>query len=319
MEIRIATFNIYWFPSSSFAGNRRTSGDLGKLREVIKRLDSDVLVFQEILDLESLEDLLSGVIQGRTYSLRDQAGGWAASGVGQEGGMKVPVAFDSSRLQLLEAGSARNAEDPPPSKGRRDPVAARLKPLDGGVPFTVIGVHLKSGSLTVGPDPSTEEDEARVREMDRLARWIRSSSAITQGEPAVLLGDFNALQRNAALAPLAPGGELSSWSWPEPRFAWSLAPAPVEADLPETERWTTHLDREVIDHVMLSPGVQVASGPWVYAFDHDRDWLEAAGISREWLEERSYTLAPDNGPVRNLENLHRISDHRPVRVSITLP
>jgi endonuclease/exonuclease/phosphatase family metal-dependent hydrolase len=325
MEVRIATFNIFWFPSSSFIGNRRSEEDREKIREVIKRLDADILVFQEILDLEALEGLLSGLIPGRSYCLRDQAGHWAASTIGQKQGMKVPLAFDSNKLELLEVGSALTAAQPPAPKGRRDPVAARLRPLGGGPPLTVIGVHLKSGVLTASSTPSTPDDVIRVEEMARLTEWIKTSAPITPGgqarpidEPTVLIGDFNAVRGNAALNPLSPAGALASYSWPEPRFASTMLPSPVEVNLPLLERWTTHLDRKVIDHVILSPEVKLIETPWVYAFDRDDSWLQAAGVSQDWLEEMDYTLKPKHGSPGDVENLHRVSDHRPVRVSVEL-
>jgi len=95
-------------------------------------------------------------------------------------------------------------------------------------------------------------------------------------------------------------------------------PSPVEVNLPLLERWTTHLDRKVIDHVILSPGVKLIETPWVYAFDRDDSWLQAAGVSQDWLEEMDYTLKPKHGSPGDVENLHRVSDHRPVRVSVEL-
>ncbi|HEY0380277.1 MAG TPA: hypothetical protein VGC87_25410 [Pyrinomonadaceae bacterium] len=324
MEVRIATFNIFWFPSSSFIGNSRSAEDLEMLREVIKRLDADVLVFEEILDLEKLEGLLSDLIPGRSYSLRDKDEQWSASTLEQQHGMKVPLAFDSNKLELLEVGSARLAGQAPTPTGRRDPVAARLRPLGGGPPLTVIGVHLKSGMLTQGA-PSTHDDEVRVEEMANLTKWITTSAPIKPGgparpggEPTVLIGDFNAVDGNAALTALLPGGKLSSWSRPKPRFTSAMSPSPVEVHLPPEERWTTHLDREIIDHVILSPEVQLFDGPWVYAFDRDDSWLQAAGVTRDWLEEKGFTFTPKNEEPKPMENLHHISDHRPVRVSVNL-
>ncbi len=324
MELRIATFNIYWYPSSSFVGNRRSEADRGKIREVIRRLDADVLVFQEILDLADLEDLLSHLIPTRSYRLRDTAGRWTASGADQQDGMKVVVAFDGNRLELVEAGTARMPDAAPASKGRRDPVAARLR-VPGGTPFTVIGVHLKSGVLTVGSKDTTPDDDVRIEEMRGLTEWITTAAPIGPGgkarqadEPTVLIGDFNAVRGNAALRSLVPGGALSSWSWPAPRFASAMLPSPQEAPLPEIERWTTHLDRMVIDHVIASPKTKVVDGPWVYAFDHDESWMQAAGVTREWLGERDYPLTPEKKSADRIENLHRISDHRPVRVTIEL-
>lgn len=274
MEVRIATFNIFWFPSSTFIGNQRSSEDLPKIREVIKRLDSDILVFEEILDLVTLEQLLANVIPGRSYSLRDQAGHWAASSTGDD--LKVALAFDSKKLERLDVGNARLAGELPAPHRIRDPVAARLRPLGGGPSFMVIGVHFKSGDLTVPPMPSTDEDDTRKKEVAKLSKWINTSAPIVPGglarpvdEPTVLIGDFNALRGNVALEPLMPGGVLSTWSWLPPRFASTLLPKPVEINLPSGERWTTHLDRKIIDHIIVSPEVKVTDGPWAYAFDYD--------------------------------------------------
>jgi hypothetical protein len=92
MDVRIATFNIYWFPSSSFIGNRRSQIDQGIIREVIRRLDADIIIFifQEILDLTALEELLSAFAPARSYRLRDETGRWIASGAEKKNDMKVP-------------------------------------------------------------------------------------------------------------------------------------------------------------------------------------------------------------------------------------
>ena len=319
MEVRIATLNIFFFPEG-FVSNKRTNADLEMIRDVIRRLDSDIIVFQEINDLEKLEQLMVNVIPGRTYSLRDQAGHWAASNIGPD--MKIPLAFDSNKLELLEVGSARNADDPPASKSMRDSVAARFRPRGGVTSFTVVGVHLKSGILTVAPDKNTN-DEKREVQMRNLTKWITKLVSITPGgptrpahEPTVLIGDFNALRGNVALMPLSQGGDLATWSWPVPRFASAMLPAPVEVNLPQWERWTTHLDRKIIDHVIVSPEVKLIDGPWAYAFDYDESWLQAAGVTKQWLEDMGYTFHPVNESPKVMENLHHITDHRPVRVSI---
>jgi hypothetical protein len=323
MEVRIATFNIYWFPSSTFIGNQRSSEDLGNIREVIKRLDSDILVFEEILDLGTLEQLLANVIPGRSYSLKDQAGHWAASSIGDD--LKVALAFDSNSLEPLDIGNARLADELPALQGRRDPVAARLRPRGDGPSFMLIGVHFKSGVLTVPPQNPTPDDLKRKKEVAKLTEWIKTSAPIIPGgharpvdEPTVLIGDCNAVRGNVALEPLLPGGVLSTWSWPPPRFASTMVPEPVEINLPPGERWTTHLDKEIIDHVIVSPGVKLTDGPWAYAFDYDNSWLQAAGVTKTWLEERSYTFTPEGKPPIKMENLHHITDHRPVRVTIEL-
>ena len=323
MEVRIATFNIYWFPSSTFIGNQRSEEDLRKIREVIRRLDSDILVFEEILDLQALEHLLANVIPERSYSLKDPDGHWAASAT-TGNGMKVALAFDRNRLEILDVGAARLAGQPAATHGKRDPVAARLRPRGGGPSFMVIGVHFKSGELTVGP-PVTQADSDRVIEVANLTEWIRTTAPILPGnkvrpedEPTMLIGDFNAVRGNAALQPFSAGGVLSTWSWPQPRFATAMLPEPVEYEPPLADRWTTHLDRKIIDHVIGSPEVNVTDGPWAYAFDHDESWLQAANVTEAWLEEPDYVFTPEQGDPTAHENLHHITDHRPVRVTVKL-
>ncbi len=325
MKVRIASFNIYWFPSSSFIGNHRSQEDLDKLREVIRRLDADVIVFQEIVDLAALEGLLSGLTPNREYQLRDAAGNWIASGAAKKGDQKVSLVFDSRTLELLEGGTALRAGDPPASKGRRDPVAARLRPRGGGPAFTVIGVHLKSGLLTEGPTPSTPDDQIRIEETEKLTAWITQLAPLTPGgpqrpagEPTVLVGDFNAVDGNVAFKPFSAAGPLASWSQPAPRFTTKMLPSPTEANLSPNDRWTTHLDKKVIDHILVAPGTKVADGPWVYAFDRDDSWLKAVGVTGQWLEAQDYLLSPANGPAKKVENLHHISDHRPVWVDVAL-
>lgn len=321
MEVRIATFNIFWFASSTFIGNQRSPADLSKLQEVIKRLDADIIVFEEILDLPILEDLVTGV-PDRSYSLRDQGDRWISSSTGS--GLKVALAFDSDKLQLIEAGTARNPGEAPASHGKRDAIAVRVRPRDGGSPLTVIGVHLKSGTLTVG-EPVTADDFTRVAEMEKLTRWILNLAPIAPngqarqaGEPTVLIGDFNAVRGNAALTSLSPGGALAQWSWPDPGFATAVSPDVVPVNLPPAERWTTHVDMKIIDHIIMSPQVRVIDGPWAYAFDRDNSWLQAAGVTQAWFEQLGCTFNPAVGHPSQVANLHRVSDHRPVLVSVDL-
>jgi hypothetical protein len=314
MDVRIATLNIFGYPAS-FLGNTRDAGDRAKVGELIKRLDSDIIVFQEIVDLDDLERLLSGLVHAREYRLKDAAGRWIASGGGGTG-MKVVLAFDRKRLELLEAGKAMKAGQPTATGGMRDPVAARLRPVGGVESLTVVGVHLKSGYLNVGPaqDP---DDDVRVQEVNNLIDWIESLWPILpDGQPRP---DFNAVRGNISVAPILSGAKLVSWSWPEPHFASTMSPSPVPLNLPESERWTTHLDKKIIDHVLLSPEVKLVEGPWVYVFDGDASWLAAAGVSEAWLEKKDYIMTPGNPPTPvKKENLHRITDHRPVRLTVAL-
>ncbi len=323
MDVRIATLNIFGYPSS-FLGNERDDKDRAMIGELIKLLDADIIVFEEIVDIADLAHLLSGFVPGRQYRLKDDAGNWIASAVGGNG-MKAVLAFDNTRLELLEAGKAMKAGQPTAPSGMRDPIAVRVRPVGGSQSLTVIGVHLKSGMLTVAPEQDAD-DKKRVKEVSSLIDWIESLSPISPdgnqrpaGEPTVLLGDFNAVRGNVSVEPILSGQKLKSWTWPEPLYASSMSPSPVPAvNLPASERWTTHLDRAVIDHVLLSPEVKLVEGPWVYVFSHDPAWLSAAGVTAQWLEKFEYVLTQANKPPVKKENLHRITDHRPVRVTVSL-
>lgn len=324
MDVRIATLNIFGYPSS-FLGNSRNAQDHAMIGELIKRLDADVIVFQEIIDLEELERLLSGLVPGREYRLKDDAEHWIASAVGGNG-MKVVMAFDRNRLKPLEAGKAKKA-GPGATGGKRDCVAARLSPAGGGKSLTVIGVHFKSGLLTV-PPRHEPEDDTRVEEVNNLIDWIESLSPILPGvearpagEPTVLIGDFNAVRGNISVEPILSGARLKSWLWAEPDFTSSLSPTPV-SNIPAGEHWTTFIDKAVIDHVLLSPEIEPVEGPWVYVFEYDPTWLAAADVTQEWMRKVEYVLTTtdDEGQVttEDKENLFRITDHRPVRITVNL-
>ena len=97
-----------------------------------------------------------------------------------------------------------------------------------------------------------------------------------------------------------------------------LGGTPTAVPPTEVGEWTTHLDRAIIDHVMLSAEAHVVNGPWVYAFDRDAECRQAEALSADWMEQKTYKLTPPGSTNKPLiENLHRISDHRPVRVTVT--
>jgi endonuclease/exonuclease/phosphatase family metal-dependent hydrolase len=112
-----------------------------------------------------------------------------------------------------------------------------------------------------------------------------------------LLGDFNARLHDDSMAPLV---SLPGWDWPRPA-------------LPDAAPWTTYLDREVIDHIGVSPGARLIGGSRGYAFDLDPALGGEGFFHRVDGFEAQRARGSPRAPV---ENLYRVSDHRPVIAEI---
>lgn len=124
---------------------------------VIANLDTDVLLFQDIVDPKVLEDILDQAREmiGRPYSLRDESD----SVLGYtSGSLKMVATYDNSRYKLA-AGF--------PIYGRvgRLPYTFRPESLDDeGGEVVVVGVHFQSGYpvLPARPMPRDENSNASI-------------------------------------------------------------------------------------------------------------------------------------------------------------
>jgi predicted extracellular nuclease len=326
MNIHLATFNIFWYPSSKVPQNQRSDADQARLGRVLTTLDAHAMVFQEILDHGRLESLL-GSIAGHDYRLRQKPGGaWLTSGNAKsKASMKIVCAYDATVLELVAAAALRNPNKDPAYKGRRDPYAMHLRVAGTAAEFTLVGVHLKSGLPNAGDkDPDAQ---VRRREAAFLASWLAGAAELEPGsfqrpptEDVIVLGDCNAMAGNWSLGPLhdAP---LDGWHWPSCQVMASLDPlAPVVID-DANEQWSTFLDRMVIDHALVSPAVSPRiSSALIYAFDLDPALDEEPAGEDHWLRGKTDYQAKPYGDAKYqpVENLYRISDHRPVRIALNL-
>jgi len=314
--LNLATFNIFWYPDDDEAGNERDAQDEQRIARVLANLAPDVMVFQEILSLERLQLLLEQA--GTNLRLTSPAGSWLASD--SQGSMKIVCAYDADVLDLVAGDTLL---DPDPSRQfayRRYPYALHLRHRDTGWEFTVVGVHFRSG----WPEGNEPADGPRTQEAQYLAEWLAAKpgaeSAHFDAPPTpdvLVMGDFNLVVWNKILKDLRSG----TWHWPDPVVVTSLdegEPAPVLED-PE-ECWTTFLDEEVIDHVFFTADVaaRLAGDPLIYAFDLDPALDEEPSPQGHWLRrETSYRVVPYKGAgLQTVENLYRISDHRPLRVTL---
>lgn len=293
--MRIATFNVYWFGTTRNIVVRAPEDDQ-LVAQVIARLDADVLGLQEICDLPRLECVVqaAAALSGRDLRVR-LADRFVTSGRPQEitdnALQKVAYAWDAATVEPIAWGSLSGGP------ALRPPLLATFRDRRDGTCISVAAVHLKSGVMGASmADPSAA---LRLREAEHLARWLDGAPLGPVGPlhtvagPRVVLGDFNAREDDPSIAPLRG---LPGWEWPRPI-------------LPEGDVWTTWLDREVIDHLAASPEARFVGAPRAFAFDRD----PALGDAAFFHQVDSFVAQRARGfPRAPVENLYRVSDHRPV-------
>ena len=317
MSTNLSTFNIFWYGSADITKNACSEADHDRIAAVLARLDAHAFVFQEILDHERLETLLHA-IPGHDYQLRQPDGAWLTSAGADPpaGQMKIVCAYDAKVLKLEGATVLCNPVKDPKYRYRRDPYAMHLRELTTGADFTLVGVHLKSGPPNAGP--SDKDVAIRCRETSFLASWMDGTTDldIEPTKNVIVMGDYNAAETDCSLAPLYEGRELL-----QSRFAASFDPAdPLPLDDPD-EKWSTFLDGVVIDHAIVSPTIRPRIGSaLIYAFDLDPALDEEPAGGGHWLRRTTdYRVEPyESADVRPVPNLYRISDHRPVRITLDL-
>ena len=320
--INLATFNIFWYPAHDDAQNHRDDTDDRRIVDVLTSLDAHALTFQEILDLDRLEKLLKRV-PGHVYQLHqappDKA--WLTSGSATSAFyQKIVCAYDETVLDLVAASTLPPKDSNSKYPGPRRPFAMHLRDRETGWEFTLVGVHLKSsypGAPPGDPDADKRKDEAAF-----LANWLGQPPDLESddfGQPptkdVVLLGDLNAVKDDFSVVPL----QGASLVWPQAQGVISLDSPTANVPLSDTKCWSTFLDGLVIDHAVVSAGVAPrVRSTLIYAFDMDPALDEAPPAAEHWLHRRTgYWVMQTQGDVlREVPNLYRISDHRPLRVTL---
>lgn len=191
--IRIATWNLEWLVSPRTARDslndcddgrraalpcdvarsvRRDSGDRARLRDQVRRLDADVIAFQEVED----ESTAAALFRGYRICIT------AAGGV-QQVGFAVRRSLPHRCEVPLPLGEASRARP-----------AAVLRVFPGsGAELTLLAVHLKSGCATQPlPEdggPGGSACALLSLQADLLHEWL--AAAWRAGSRFVLLGDFN--------------------------------------------------------------------------------------------------------------------------------
>lgn len=325
--INIATFNIFWYPSDSGGRIKRSAADEALIAKVVARLNAHVLVFQEILDLERLESLLHG-IEGHDYRLRTGGAGsnWTAGGqvkkdgtpmLDTKGRMKIACAYDAQVLELVDSGMLI---DPikVPDVSPRYPGILHLRERATQWEFTVVGVHCKS-------DVPSRMDPVRRAELACIERWVSGAAPEGSGfghfaqpptKDVVVVGDCNLLG-DLVLSEWS-GGPLSNWKLAKHAVCTSIAAKAPKRLKDPAEQWSTLTDQDFIDHFLLSPSMKkrAKGSALVFAFDRDPEFDQPPGDTH-WMHRTTDFRAIPSGEeaLRGVENLYRVSDHRPVRLT----
>lgn len=296
--MKLATFNVCWLGNERFAKmtnlKERDQDDWLSIARVIARLDADIVVFQEIVNLEELQKVLvfANGFTGRKYQMRDHQNQMLGTGRTLE--QKVVIAFDEQKYELLAASPIFGGEG-------RIPFGVRVRSVTDGAQILVVGVHFKSGQPYFDDQTSAGK---RMLQCQHLADWIagkkvESNPVLPQplaDERVAILGDFNAISELESDQPqewkivvdsLDPLRQehLKEWWWEK-----------ALADPAGGDRTTAYLDRLLIDFVMLSPSLKtrITQRPTIYAYDQDPSIISKS--------------------VNGVE--YRVSDHRPVHVEL---
>lgn len=300
--MKLATFNIYWLGNEEFPAKsglpKRGADDWERIGQVISKLNADVLVFQEIVNLNELQTVLqiAGKSTQRSYQIYDHNKHLLGSGTAA--GQKVVIAFDKQRYDLLSASPIYG------NTAARLPFAVRLRSKDNGGEILVIGVHFKSGQPLFDDAKSAATRKGQCQD---LADWVAGMNAGINpifpmpppGEQIVIMGDFNAIcqlepgQPNSwqiivnSLSPLRQA-QMNDWEWRNP----------LSDPVYNSDRSTSYIERLTIDFIMISPSLKdhIKNQPTIYSYDKDPQIV--------------------NNSLQNVR--YRVSDHRPVWVEIDI-
>ena len=260
--IQVGSFNIDWLADayqSEFTP--RLAADYAMITRLIVETDVEVFGLQEIegdgaLTLLDLPD---------RYRWHVGESGWSQN---------PAILWRPDRVEVDDIREIRLPGTDFPSK---DPLAARVRAVDGDLAFTLVVVHFH-------PFPNSEDSAYRAHQIEQLHTWITRGlpEHPAPAPPVVIVGDFN--DTHAGLNPDIPG--LQPFE-DDPDYTF------VEADCPGSSqtRYDSRIDHLVIDRALVERLHDSGPQCHVDAFD-DRD------------PYRSY-----GGGYRGISN---ISSHRPL-------
>lgn len=170
MDLKIATWNIYWLGSQN---NQRTPSDYEELKGYANQLDADVIALQEV---ESAEYALKVLGDKYSYVFTNNSG---AQRVGIAYKPMQGYEYSAYELAELDVGHVRPG------------IVFTIKNKATGDSVDLLALHLKSGCfqqrLNAANSPAACEKFAK--QVPVLKNWINQE--IANNKKFIILGDFN--------------------------------------------------------------------------------------------------------------------------------
>ena len=173
----VSAFSISTFNVRNFDSNSPYSTDTNSLKKIIKNLESDILVFQEIIDTTGLKTLINESMKFKK-TVFSTCGGFAKQ--------KLALSYDSRKFNFIKSLEDTNfSKALGCNQGVRPLFKVQLKSKDTGLTFWVLITHFKAGA--------THRDISfRKHQISLLSKTIRRLKNY------IILGDFNTTKINSS-------------------------------------------------------------------------------------------------------------------------
>ena len=163
--ISISTYNI-----RNFDSNSPFSTDVDNLVEIIKSLDSEIMVFQEIVDTAGFKNLITRNTKFQKVTF---------SSCGGFGRQKLALTYDTRKYRFLklieDTGFSKSISC---NKGVRPLLKVKLRSIQDKTDFWVLIAHFKAGA-------SSRDVAFRKKQFSLLTKTISNL------ENYIILGDLN--------------------------------------------------------------------------------------------------------------------------------
>jgi endonuclease/exonuclease/phosphatase family metal-dependent hydrolase len=303
VRLKLATYNVHNLGRADNSGEGVYASKLGFLTDVLRRVDADLVVIDEVREPESFAELADRL---------GYAGRCLADAPAETRRIQTGIL---TRLPLLEEGQWRDFEAAVPGhpgeltgfRFRRPLPYVRVE-LGNGEDLMVVAVHLKSRRADVELVPESEPSRKRRvlgRALSGVTRLLEAAGLRCQLDDAVarnaachyaVLGDFN-----------SPPGSMtvSLVSGIEDEDGSPLAESderrlhPVSARIPPGQAWSyaRRGQRSLLDHILVSQRLSLC--------------LAAVGVENQLLAGATREYGEGGGYPR--------SDHAPLWAEFRLP
>src|SRR5436305_4578197 len=134
--MRLCTWNVFWLGTPETNKIDRTPRDEADVVAVLGRVDADLIVLQEVVNVPLAEELLRRARPERRYTARDRHGGFITTGRMRSRIsrlQKTVLAYDEGTLDLVHWARLAHPRRYP---GPRVPLEARFTHRASGFEFT---------------------------------------------------------------------------------------------------------------------------------------------------------------------------------------